>query len=165
MAKPLMSLTTEDAGRLFLSLFDYVSGGTIPEFSGGLAVAFEFVRNTLDRDSASYAVRCKKNRQNALSRTQPNANNRDRMQSTATDSDIGSGIGNGTDSDILNNTTYRAGDPPRIYEVTKFFKDNGASNPYSEAMDFSDFNEKRNWDCLNKSGGWQEAADRWLKRV
>lgn len=58
---PLALLSDEQRGKLFLALFDYSIDGVVPEFDEGTTtMAFAFVRNALDRDSAAWAAKSEK---------------------------------------------------------------------------------------------------------
>ena len=54
MMGPLKVLPDADKGRLFWAMLEYGKSGTVPEFDGLLALAWEFVKPNIDRDSESY---------------------------------------------------------------------------------------------------------------
>ena len=51
---PLKRLSDKDRGKLFLAILEYAKDGTIPDFSGMLALTFEFVLPKIDRDEKAY---------------------------------------------------------------------------------------------------------------
>ncbi len=58
---PLALLSNEQRGKLFLAIFDYSIDGVVPDFDDGTTtMAFAFVRNALDRDSAAWAAKSEK---------------------------------------------------------------------------------------------------------
>ena len=57
-------LTIEQCGELWLAMFDYAESGSLPDFSGALAMAFSFIRSQMDRDRAAYEEKCRKNAEN-----------------------------------------------------------------------------------------------------
>jgi len=69
--EPLKLLTKEQCGELWLAMFDYEETGTLPEFSGTLAMAFSFIRSQMDRDRAAYIEKCKKNAENGAKGGRP----------------------------------------------------------------------------------------------
>ena len=67
--EPLMMLSDEDKGRLFVAMLTYGKDGVVPEFSGPLGIAWSFVQPTIDKDGQryddmrlqrEYAIFCKK---------------------------------------------------------------------------------------------------------
>lgn len=47
-------LTLEEKGQLFEAILDYGEFGTVPELSGAVGVAWDFLQPKLDRDSERY---------------------------------------------------------------------------------------------------------------
>lgn len=95
-------LSDEDAGKLFKSLFAYGRENMKPDFeySPALAMAFDILSMTMDRDAIKYSKRCQKNRENANKRWNKNkATASDCMQphTNYTDKDID--IDKDTDTD------------------------------------------------------------------
>lgn len=98
-------LTNEQAGELFRGMLEYFEDGTDPKFNGVLKIAFIPIKQQMDRDQDKYVKRCERNRANAAMRWHnSDANGCNRMQSDAndanTDKDTGTGIKEGTGSDI-----------------------------------------------------------------
>lgn len=52
---PLRQLSNEELGQLFLSVLEYGKDGTVPQFSGMLAMAWAFLQPKIDRDAQKYA--------------------------------------------------------------------------------------------------------------
>ncbi len=75
-------LTDEEVGRLFRALMRYHATGVADEVEGRESIAFDFVREDIDRTEAAYKAKCEKNRNNRLS-----ALNNDRQQSSTTVND------------------------------------------------------------------------------
>ena len=59
-AKHIARLTDEEAGKLFLAIFEYAESGKIPEFSGALMMCFSFIADQIARDKEKYPDVCKK---------------------------------------------------------------------------------------------------------
>lgn len=68
-------LTNAEVGRLFRALMRYHATGVADEIDGRESIAFDFIREDIDRTEAAYKVKCEKNRNNRLS-----ALNNDRQQ-------------------------------------------------------------------------------------
>lgn len=75
-------LTDEEVGRLFRALMHYHATGVADEVDGRESIAFDFIREDIDRTEAAYKAKCEKNRNNRLS-----ALNNDRQQSSTTVND------------------------------------------------------------------------------
>jgi len=75
-------LTDEEVGRLFRALMRYHATGVADEVEGLESIAFDFIREDIDRTEAAYKAKCEKNRNNRLS-----ALNNDRQQSSTTVND------------------------------------------------------------------------------
>ena len=54
MLGPIRVLPDEDKGRLLVAMLEYGQSGTVPEFDGMLALAWEFVKPKIDKDSEEY---------------------------------------------------------------------------------------------------------------
>ena len=66
----IVRLSDEEAGKLFKSLFPYGREEIKPDFekSPALAMAFDILSMTIDRDKEKYVKRCEKNRENIQKR-------------------------------------------------------------------------------------------------
>ena len=60
-------LTDEEVGRLFRALMRYHATGIADCVDGLESIAFDFIREDIDRTEAAYKVKCEKNRNNRLS--------------------------------------------------------------------------------------------------
>lgn len=52
--EPIRVLPDADKGRLLVAMLEYGQSGIVPEFDGMLALAWGFVRPSIDRDSETY---------------------------------------------------------------------------------------------------------------
>lgn len=52
--EPIKVLPDADKGRLLVAMLEYGKNGTVPEFTGMLALAWGFVQPSIDRDSEAY---------------------------------------------------------------------------------------------------------------
>ena len=54
MLGPIRVLPDADKGRLLVAMLEYGQNGTVPQFDGMLALAWEFAKPKLDRDNEEY---------------------------------------------------------------------------------------------------------------
>lgn len=59
-------LTDEEVGRLFRALMRYHATGVADDVDGRESIAFDFIREDIDRTEAAYKAKCEKNRNNRL---------------------------------------------------------------------------------------------------
>ena len=67
----LEDLTDEQFGKLFRALFYYEINRQEPNFTGGLKIAFNFIKQDLDANLEKYENICEKNRLNGLKGGRP----------------------------------------------------------------------------------------------
>jgi hypothetical protein len=68
-------LPAEDRGDLILAIFEYEESGEVQTPLAPLpALAFSFIKDTLDRDRAAYEERCERNRENGKKGGRPKKN-------------------------------------------------------------------------------------------
>lgn len=61
-------LSTSEKGLLFDAILDYAENGVVPEFEGGLGIAWDFIVQKLDKDAESYAAKSIGNQYNVYER-------------------------------------------------------------------------------------------------
>lgn len=66
--EPLKDFSDEERGKLVWALLEYAENGTLPQFSGSLKTAFNFIKKDIDRDIEKYFNRCQKNKENISKR-------------------------------------------------------------------------------------------------
>ena len=54
MLGPIRVLPDADKGRLLVAMLEYGQDGTVPQFDGMLALAWEFAKPKLDKDTEEY---------------------------------------------------------------------------------------------------------------
>ena len=59
-------LTDEEVGRLFRALMKYHASGIADDLDGRESIAFDFIREDIDRTDAAYKAKCEKNRNNRM---------------------------------------------------------------------------------------------------
>lgn len=78
-------LSDQEVGRLFRALMQYHATGHEPELAGRESIAFDFIKDDIDRADKAYDAKCEKNRQNRSSTTvndrqRPSTNTNERPQ-------------------------------------------------------------------------------------
>lgn len=67
----LHHLSDEEKGQLFEAILDYGECGTVPDFQGVLAIAWDFIMPRLDRDRETYLRKCSAAQRAAEGRWKP----------------------------------------------------------------------------------------------
>lgn len=88
----IAKLSDQEVGRLFRALLTYSASGEAQELTGREAVAFDFIKDDIDRANESYAQKCETNRRNRTSTTvndrqRPSTKQDDRPQNKDEDED------------------------------------------------------------------------------
>lgn len=167
---PLELLTDEQRGKLFLALLDYSERGELPGFDeGALAMAFAFVRNSIDRDAAAWESKREKrveagrkggkqtqaNRANASFANQDQAN-----QAVPVPVPVPEPVpvNKGTDKPRKRSKFT----PPSVEDVTRYAHENGLT---LDAGAFCDYYAAKGWTVGNSSmRDWKAAARNWARR-
>lgn len=64
----LTCLSWEEKGRLLDAILAYGECGEIPELTGGLQIAWSFIRQRIDADNEKYQAKCERAREAAANR-------------------------------------------------------------------------------------------------
>ena len=72
--KHIQKLSMEQRGELFTAILCYASGESIPELDAAADMAFSFIRERMDRDSAAYMEKVEKRREAGKLGGRPKAN-------------------------------------------------------------------------------------------
>lgn len=121
--KKIEKLSDQEVGRLFRALMEYSECGTAPELTGRESIAFDFIAEDIDRDSAAYSQKCKVNAENGSlggKRTQANGSERKRSEAKSSESDKIEDIRDKTIKEIPTNVgtkKSKAFQPPTLEEV------------------------------------------------
>lgn len=91
--EPLSDFTDAERGQLIWALLEYGENQTVPQLSGMLKTAFDFIKKDVDRDIEKYNNRCQRNKDNISKRY-------DRIPSYTNDNDcIPSNVNKDKDKD------------------------------------------------------------------
>ena len=151
-------LSDEEVGRLFRALMEYHATGTEKEITGRESIAFDFIREDIDRTERAYKAKCDKNRENRLSAID---NNRQRS-STSVDVPAQKE----KEKDIYKKKNKKDIEPqkrftpPTVEEVAEYCKERGNNiNPQY----FVDYHIARDWVLSNgkKMKDWKATIRTW----
>lgn len=88
----LAKLSDQEVGRLMRALMQYHASGEEPELTGRESVAFDFIKDDIDRAEAAYQAKCNKNRQNRATTSddgyeRPSTNDNERERPSTNDNE------------------------------------------------------------------------------
>ena len=81
--KHIQKLSMEQRGELFTAILCYVSGEDMPDLEPVTEMAFSFIQDRIDRDSAAYEEKCEKRREAGKLGGRPKANANSEKQTKA----------------------------------------------------------------------------------
>ena len=58
----LSQMSTEEKGQLFEAILAYGEDGVLPDFTGGLQIAWSFIQQRIDFDQKKYEAKCERAR-------------------------------------------------------------------------------------------------------
>ena len=154
-------LTDEEVGRLFRALMHYHATGVADEVDGRESIAFDFIREDIDRTEAAYKAKCEKNRNNRLSalnsdRQQPSTTVNDRVQK---EKEKEKEKDKDKDKEIKPLKRFT---PPTVEEVRAYCKERGNA---VDPQRFVDFYTAKGWRVGNQPmKDWKAAVRTWEQR-
>jgi hypothetical protein len=166
--KKIEKLSDQEVGRLFRALMEYSECGTAPELTGRESIAFDFIAEDIDRDSAAYSQKCKVNAENGSlggKRTQANGSERKRSEAKSSESDKIEDIRDKTIKEIPTNVGTKkssAFQPPTLDEV----KARCAEKGYTlDPVAFMSYYNANGWKVgRTKMVSWIDALAGWESR-
>ena len=166
--KKIEKLSDQEVGRLFRALMEYSECGTAPELTGRESIAFDFIAEDIDRDSAAYSQKCKVNADNGSlggKRTQANGSERKRTEAKSSESDKIEDIRDKTIKEIPTNVGTKkssAFQPPTLEEV----KARCAEKGYTlDPVAFMSYYNANGWKVgRTKMVSWIDALAGWESR-
>lgn len=157
-------LTDEEVGRLFRSLMRYHATGVAEDIDGRESIAFDFIREDIDRTEAAYKAKCEKNRNNRLSalnndRQQPLTNDNERVQKEKDKEK--------EKEEEKDKKKDRRFTPPSVDEVRNYCqsRNEGRGNGIDPEY-FVDYYQARGWVLSNgkKAQDWKACVRTWEER-
>ena len=145
-------LTDEEVGRLFRALMQYHATGEEKEIAGRESIAFDFIREDIDRTEQAYKAKCDKNRENRMAALE---NNRQRPSTS-----VNVRPQKEKEEDKEKEKDKKRFDPPTLDEVTAYMKEIGCD---VDPQYFLDYQEARNWVLSNgkKAKDWKAVIRTW----
>lgn len=157
-------LSDQEVGRLFRALMSYHATGIEPELAGRESIAFDFIKEDIDKTEKAYAAKCEKNRQNRL------ATNVDERERPITNVDERPQNKNIKEKENIKETTLKGSKekplarftPPTVEEVADYCKERGNR---VNAQRFVDFYAAKGWKIgQNPMKDWKAAVRTWEQR-
>lgn len=154
-------LTDEEVGRLFRALMAYHATGEEKEITGREWLAFDFIREDIDRAEQAHEEKCRKNRENRMNaidnerqRSSTDVNERQRS-STYKDKD------KDNDKEKEKDNTKKRFIPPTLEQVTEYMNE---INCDIDPQYFLDYQEARNWILSNgkQAKDWKAVIRTWM---
>ncbi len=179
MKQPLKLLSDSQRGKLLLALFDYSENGEIPPFDdGAMSMAFSFIRQTLDRDAASWEETRKKRAEAGHKgaevtngkRRQMSAKGGNAENSTANSTvSVSDNVNENVSESVSESESERIADkppshftPPSMDEVEQYANEAGLM---LDAGAFCDYYAARGWRAGNVPMlDWKAAVRTWVRR-
>ena len=158
-------LTDEEVGRLFRALMAYHATGVETEITGREWLAFDFIREDIDRAEKAHNEKCAKNRENRL-----NALDNERQRSSTDDnerqrSNTYKDKDNDKEKEKEKDNTKKGVKftPPTIAEVADYCRERGN---HIDPEYFVAYYAKQNWQLSNgrKMTDWKMAVITWEKK-
>lgn len=158
-------LSDQEVGRLFRALMSYHATGIEPELAGRESIAFDFIKEDIDKTEKAYSAKCEKNRQNRLT------TNVDERERTITKSNERPQNKNIKEKEKINKETTLKGSkekplarftPPTVEEVAAYCRERGNN---VNAQRFVDFYAAKGWKIgQNPMKDWKAAVRTWEQR-
>lgn len=154
-------LTDEEVGRLFRACMVYHSTGEVQPLDGRESVAFDFIRDDIDRAVAAYEAKCEQNRKNRNSvneRQRPSTDVNERQQTCLKEQE--QYINKNKEKSIKEKAEpQRRFTPPTLEQVQAYCRERGNS---VDAQKFVDFYTSKGWKVGNQSmRDWKAAVRTW----
>ena len=152
--KKMVKLTDEEVGRLFRALMVYHATGEETEITGRESIAFDFIREDIDRTERAYQTKCEKNRKNRLDAIE------NERQRTLTNVNVPSQKEKEKEKEKKKTRTRSVFTPPTVEEVAAYCKER---NNGIDAQHFVDYYTQGNWVLKNgrKMADWRAAVRTW----
>lgn len=156
----ISKLTDEEVGRLFRALMTYHSTGEIVDVDGRESIAFDFIKDDIDRADEKYKEKCETNRRNRLmasvnegQQTLTNVNEREQPSTN---------VLNNKNKNKNRNKENNRFIPPTPEQVAEYCRERGNN---VNADRFCAFYASKGWKVGNQPmKDWKAAVITWEKR-
>ena len=158
-------LTDEEVGRLFRALMKYHANGEIVDLDVRESIAFDFIREDIDKAEEAYANKCRQaseNRRKGLNQNSTNDNDRQRPSTSVNETDHNNVNKNNDNKKEINKRSNKRFTPPTLEEVTEYCQSrNNGVNPQR----FIDFYASKGWMVgKNPMKDWKACVRTWEER-
>ena len=141
-------LSDQELGRLFRACMTYHATGELHELTGRESIAFDFIREDIDKAETAYKSKCEKNKQNRLQAIERSKTNVDERKRSLTETDQAKPI--------------KRFVPPTVEEVRAYCKERRNN---VDAEKFVAFYGSKGWRVGNQPmKDWKQAVITWEKR-
>lgn len=142
-------LSDQELGRLFRACMTYHATGELHELTGRESIAFDFIREDIDKAETAYKSKCEKNKQNRLQAIERAKTNVDERKPTLTEAD-------------KPKREVKRFVVPTVDEVRAYCKSRGNN---VDAEKFVAFYGSKGWKVGNQPmKDWKQAVITWEKR-
>ncbi len=171
--KHIQKLSMEQRGELFTSILCYAAGEEVPELDAAADMAFGFIRERMDRDSAAYMDKVEKRREAGKLGGRPKANGFSEKQTKAKKANGFSEKQNNPDTvtvidtvtDIKKESKEKSSRflPPTRQDVAEYCREKGYSN--FDVERFIDYYTSNGWMVgKNKMKDWKATVRNWARQ-
>lgn len=155
-------LSDEEVGRLFRALMKYHATGNAEDLDGRESIAFDFIREDIDRAEESYKAKCEKNRtsrlaaiENERQRTSTNVN--ERLQEQEQEQEKNNNKNN--KESVREKQPLKRFTPPTVDEVKAYCSERRNS---VDPQRFVDYYTANGWKVgKNPMKDWQATVRTW----
>lgn len=142
-------LSDSELGRLFRACMTYHATGETIELDGRESIAFDFIREDIDKAESAYREKCDKNKQNRLIAIERAKTNVDERKRTLTNDD-------------KSKREVKRFVKPTLEEVRAYCKERGNS---VDPQRFIDFYESKGWKVGDQAmKDWKACVRTWEQR-
>ena len=158
-------LTDEEVGRLFRALMKYHANGEIVDLDVRESIAFDFIREDIDKAEEAYANKCRQaseNRRKGLNQNSTNDNARQRQSTSVNETDHNNINKNNDNKKEINKRNNTRVTPPTLEEVTEYCR---SRNNGVDPQRFIDFYASKGWMVgKNPMKDWKACVRTWEER-
>ena len=172
--KPIQKLSMEQRGKLFTAILAYASCEDLPELDAASDMAFGFIRERIDRDSAAYIDKLEKRREAGKMGGRPKANGFSEKQNKAKKANGFFEKQNNPDTVTVTDTVTvnkkesvkkkaDAFSPPTEQDVADYVKEKGFGD--FDVGRFIDYYTSNGWMVgKNKMKDWKATVRNWARQ-
>lgn len=151
-------LSDEEVGRLFRALMRYHATGEEEDIQGRESIAFDFIREDIDRTDQAYKTKCEKNRENRLSAVDNNRQRSSTFVNVPAQKEKEKEKENNKES-VREKEPLKRFTPPTPEEVAEYCRERGNK---VDPERFVNFYASKGWKVGNQAmKDWKAAVRTW----